>query len=261
MIISAASQQTFCSAGENQDLFPGSSQARNSTGRNISGGRYLALELRRKYLSHFNDENIFVLNLENIWLFWLSVQTWVTWLTSGLWSLCVSLHGNRSGGTSSSDLPAIKPTSRISRLYLISRWVFLRDLPCPALSSSDIEMSFDHFCTHQAWLGRLAGELRALTSPLVSCEFSIRLLMIQLNISGRRQQGTPVTTRPVRNGWSCYSRFLQTENRFPWWVFQWRVGESSTTGRYICFVVQYWLVINKTRRPHTTHMALYSTRT
>lgn len=140
MIISAASQQTFCSAGENQDLFPGSSPARNSTGRNISDGRHLAVELTEKIFESFQWWKYFSFKCWKYfrlkcwkYLIVLSVcsvcrDLRVTWLTSGLWSLCVSLlstwehwekvWGDR--GTKSSDLPAIKPTSRIYlSLYLL----------------------------------------------------------------------------------------------------------------------------------------------
>lgn len=114
-----------------------------------------------------NDENIFVLNPENIWLFWLCC-TDLSHLAD-LWPVipvCVSTWEQVWGRHH--QICWLQSNNQVGFLRFIER--------SPALPSPPIQMSFDHFCSSQSWPDW--------SSHFNTCQSSPRLLMIQFNIWG-----------------------------------------------------------------------------
>ena len=113
------------------------------------------------------------------------------WLTYGLWSLCVSLHGNRAGGR---HHHICLLSNNNSDFYALLRSVFLRDLPQPipykchliisAPSRPGLRVKSIKFVqlslslTHFAPLNKIGDDTIEYLGP-----------------------GLPVTARPARNGW------------------------------------------------------------
>ena len=196
MIISAASQQTFCSAGENQDLFPGSSAARNTTGRDISAGRQRSQQSwLRKYFSHFNAENIFLKIFCKI--FDCSDCGVVNRPESPGWPLACDLCVCLYMGTGLGDVIIIsacyQTTIRISTLY----WDQFSYGTCPSLSHTNVIWSFLHHLG-QVWEW---NQLSLCNSLSLSLTHFAPLNKIGDDTIEYLGPGPPVTARPARNGW------------------------------------------------------------